>query len=92
MRQTLVGVVVGTAMRKTAKVRVASQRMHPRVHKIVTCHKNFLAHDESEDCSLGDVVRIEACRPLSALKRFVVSEIIKPARTWQDPETGEVKR
>ncbi|CAG8477801.1 7056_t:CDS:2 [Ambispora leptoticha] len=84
MRQTLVGVVVGTAMRKTAKVRVASQRMHPRVHKV--------PHDEKEDCSLGDVVRIEACRPLSALKRFVVSEIIKPARTWQDPETGEVKR
>ncbi|CAG8756395.1 30S ribosomal protein S17 [Gigaspora rosea] len=91
-RQNFFGIVVGTAMQKTVKVRVARQFVHPIVRKIITRHKKFLAHDEKEICSLGDVVRIEACRPISKRKSFTVAEIIRPARTWTDPSTGEVKR
>ncbi|CAG8790954.1 313_t:CDS:2, partial [Acaulospora morrowiae] len=55
-------------------------------------HKKFFAHDEKENCSLGDVVKIEACRPLSKMKSFTVVEIIRRAKTWVDPDTNEVKR
>ncbi|CAG8559754.1 6426_t:CDS:2, partial [Scutellospora calospora] len=75
-RQNLFGIVIGTAMQKTVKVRVARQFVHPIVRKIITRHKNFFAHDEKELCALGDVVRIEACRPLSKKKSFTVAEII----------------
>ncbi|CAG8498767.1 2165_t:CDS:2 [Paraglomus brasilianum] len=92
MRQQFVGVVVGTAMQLTAKVRVASQRVHPIVHKLVTKHKNILAHDAEQVCSVGDVVRIEACRPISKRKTFKVLEIIRRAKTWTDPDNEEVKR
>ncbi|KAG9301668.1 hypothetical protein G9A89_016739 [Geosiphon pyriformis] len=92
MRQIFTGIVVGTAMQKTAKVRVARQCIHPRVKKIITRHKNYLSHDENEDCIVGDVVRIQSCRPLSAKKSFTVIEIVRPAKTWMDPETGDVKR
>ncbi|CAG8509565.1 7403_t:CDS:2 [Cetraspora pellucida] len=107
-RQNFFGIVVGTAMQKTVKVRVARQFVHPIVRKVIewheilrdyfgslpviTRHKKFLAHDEKEVCTLGDVVRIEACRPLSKRKSFTVAEIIRPARTWTDPMSGEIKR
>ncbi|KAJ1821884.1 hypothetical protein LPJ56_003164, partial [Coemansia sp. RSA 2599] len=48
-----------------------------------------MAHDELEKCKIGDIVRIEHCRKLSRHKSFAVAEIVKPARTWTDPETGE---
>jgi len=92
VRQNFVGIVVGTAMQKTVKVRVARQFVHPKVQKLITRHKKIFAHDEEEQCSLGDVVKIEACRPLSKKKSFTVMEIIRAAKTWEDPSTGEVKR
>nr|CAG8630239.1 272_t:CDS:2 [Entrophospora candida] len=81
-RQNFVGIVIGTAMRKTVKVNVARQATHPI---IITKHKKFFAHDEEEKCKLGDVVRIEACRRLSKNKSFTVSEIIRPAKFWINP-------
>ncbi|RKP12323.1 hypothetical protein BJ684DRAFT_21127 [Piptocephalis cylindrospora] len=90
MRQNFLGMVIGTAMQKTVKVRVPRHRAHPVVHKIITTHKNFLAHDENEKCSVGDVVRIEQCRPLSRRKHFAVAEVIRAAPKYTDPETGEV--
>jgi small subunit ribosomal protein S17 len=53
-------------------------------------HKNYLAHDESGGCILGDIVRIQACRPLSKKKHFSVAEVMKKARTYTDPETGKI--
>ncbi|CAJ0650975.1 2717_t:CDS:2 [Entrophospora sp. SA101] len=52
-RQNFVGIVIGTAMRKTVKVNVARQATHPIVRKIITKHKKFFAHDEEEKCKLG---------------------------------------
>lgn len=43
-------------------------------------HKNYLVHDEKEACKLGDVVRIEACRPLSKHKHFSVAEVIRSVK------------
>ncbi|CAG8555624.1 1189_t:CDS:10 [Acaulospora colombiana] len=90
VRQNFVGIVVGTAMQKTVKVRVARQFVHPKVHKEdMTCQELQIYN---EQCSLGDVVKIEACRPLSKMKSFTVTEILREARTWKNPVTGEVKR
>ena len=81
MRQSFLGVVVSNAMIKSVRVRVPRTRMHPVVHKMVTKHKNFMAHDNEQQCQLGDVVRIEACRPLSKRKSFVVTEIIRSVQS-----------
>jgi small subunit ribosomal protein S17 len=59
---------------------------------MVTKHKTYFAHDENETCRLGDVIRIEACRPLSKKKHFAVAEIVQPAKRWQDPDTKEWKQ
>ncbi|KAH8550265.1 30S ribosomal protein S17 [Umbelopsis sp. PMI_123] len=77
MRQNFIGMVVSTAMSKTVKVKVVRQKLHPIVMKTIRSHKNYLAHDENAKCSLGDIVRIEACRPLSKNKHFSVAEIIR---------------
>ncbi|KAI0244033.1 hypothetical protein L0F63_003287, partial [Massospora cicadina] len=54
----------------------------------VLVRKNYAVHDENGHCGVGDVVRIEACRPISKTKRFCVAEIIKPAPKYTDPVTG----
>ncbi|SAM09061.1 hypothetical protein [Absidia glauca] len=77
MRQNFVGMVVSNAMEKTVKVKVIRQKLHPIVLKTMKTHKNYLAHDENQLCALGDVVRIEACRPLSKHKKFSVAEIVQ---------------
>ncbi|KAI8645729.1 30S ribosomal protein S17 [Parasitella parasitica] len=80
MRQNFIGMVVSNAMQKTIKVKVTSQKLHPVVLKTIKTHKNYLAHDEKEVCKLGDVVRIEACRPLSKQKHFAVAEIVRSVK------------
>ncbi|KAG4304787.1 hypothetical protein PORY_001840 [Pneumocystis oryctolagi] len=78
------GIVVSSGlMKKTVKVRVARHVMHPKVQKMITLHKNYLVHDEASICENGDVVRIEACRPLSARKRFFISEILQKSKISQ---------
>lgn len=90
MRHNFIGMVVGTAMQKTVKVLVPKRIMNHHVQKEVLLHKKYLAHDELDQCKLGDVVRIEHCRRVSKRKSFAVAEVVKPARTWTDPDTGEV--
>ena len=52
---------------------------HPVYQKRITLSKRYMAHDELETCNVGDVVKITACRPMSAKKRFNVTEILKKA-------------
>ncbi|KAI8344947.1 30S ribosomal protein S17 [Blakeslea trispora] len=80
MRQNFIGMVVSNAMQKTVKVKVTSQKLHPVVLKTIKTHKNYLVHDEKEACKLGDIVRIEATRPLSKHKHFSVAEIIRSVK------------
>ncbi|KAJ1852473.1 hypothetical protein IWW56_003868 [Coemansia sp. RSA 2131] len=88
MRHNFIGIVISTAMDKTVRVQVAKRVMVHRFQKEVLRHKVYMAHDELENCNNGDVVRIEHCRKLSRHKSFAVAEVIKPARSWTDPETG----
>ncbi|KAJ2237542.1 hypothetical protein H4R99_007761 [Coemansia sp. RSA 1722] len=90
MRHNFIGMVISTAMDKTVRVRVPKRVFNRHVQKELLLHKNYMAHDELEKCKLGDIVRIEHCRKLSRHKSFAVAEIVKPTRTWTDPETGEV--
>ncbi|KAJ3345006.1 hypothetical protein HDU91_007492 [Kappamyces sp. JEL0680] len=79
------GYVIGTAMQKTIKVRVENIKVHPVVQKPVRYHKNFLAHDETEQCVVGDYVRIDECAKLSKLKHFTLGEVVRPAKRVVDP-------
>ncbi|NLV75322.1 MAG: 30S ribosomal protein S17 [Chloroflexi bacterium] len=76
-RKVLAGRVTSTKMQKTVVVQVEIKRAHPLYRKIVRKVKNFLAHDEEEQCKEGDMVRIRESRPLSRRKRWTVIEIVK---------------
>jgi small subunit ribosomal protein S17 len=73
-RRVLTGKVVSDKMEKTVVVRIDRRVMHPLYKKIITKSKKYAAHDESDNLSIGDTVRIRECRPISRLKRFEVIE------------------
>ena len=72
-----VGEVVSTKMQKTIVVQVSRRVPHPLYRRIVTKHKKFYAHDEENKARVGDVVRITECRPLSKLKRWQLTDVIR---------------
>lgn len=74
-----VGRVVSVAPSKTVVVLVERRVQHPVYKKYIRKRKKFYAHDENEDASLGDVIRIISTRPLSKLKRWRVDKIIEKA-------------
>ncbi len=78
-RQQKVGIVTSNKMQKTVLVTVVRQVNHPLYKRVVRRSKNFMAHDEKNECHPGDTVRIEETRPLSARKRWRVVEIISKA-------------
>ena len=78
-RLTKVGVVVSDKNDKTVVVAVENRRRHPLYRKTVARTKKFHAHDEHNECVVGDIVRIEESRPRSKLKRWVVRDIIERA-------------
>ena len=73
----LKGVVVSNKMQKTISVRVDRLKKHPKYLKYLKTHQKFLAHDEKEECNVGDTVRIQETRPLSKRKNWKVIEVIK---------------
>lgn len=78
-RKTRMGVVVGDKMQKTVVVEVTRRFKHPLFKKYVSASKNYSAHDENNECSVGDEVLLIETRPLSKSKRWRVKEIIKKA-------------
>ncbi|MDR3673974.1 MAG: 30S ribosomal protein S17 [Acidobacteriota bacterium] len=78
-RQEKVGVVTSNKMQKTVVITVERQVTHPLYKRVVRRSKNFMAHDEKNECRVGDTVRIEETRPMSARKRWRVVEIIAKA-------------
>jgi len=78
-RQEKVGVVTSNKMQKTVVITVERQIIHPLYKRVVRRSKNFLAHDEKNECRVGDTVRIEETRPLSSRKRWRVVEIVAKA-------------
>jgi small subunit ribosomal protein S17 len=88
-RQQKVGVVTSTKMQKTVVVTVVRQIMHRLYHRVVRRSAKFLAHDESGNCRMGDTVRIEETRPLSARKRWRVVEVIsRGEQAASEPEVA----
>ena len=83
-RKQKVGRVVSDKMDKTVVVAVDYLRPHPLYRKTVRKTNKFYAHDEENRCKVGDTVRIEETRPLSATKRWRVVEIIGPKRPTPD--------
>jgi len=79
IRHTQVGVVTSTAMQKTVTVAVDRLVQHPLYKKTLRKTSTFLAHDENGSCGVGDRVRIMETRPLSARKRWRVTEILSKA-------------
>lgn len=77
--KTRVGTVVSDRMNKTVVVKVERMMSHPVYGKTVKRTKKFKAHDEKNQCRIGDLVRLTETRPLSKEKRWRVVEIIKRA-------------
>jgi small subunit ribosomal protein S17 len=78
-RQVKVGRVVSNKMDKTVVVAVATTATHRLYHRTMKKTKKFHAHDEENQCGVGDVVEIVSSRPLSKTKRWRVREIVKRA-------------
>lgn len=79
MRKTRVGTVVSDKMNKTVVVAVERKVKHPLYEREMRRTSKFQAHDESNECRAGDVVRIMETRPLSKRKRWRVVEIVRRA-------------
>ena len=85
-RKVRVGVVVSDKMDKTVVVRVTREFRHPLYGKRVKKSKKYMAHDELNQCQVGDVVKIMETRPLSRHKRWRVVEIIEKAKKLGEAE------
>ena len=80
MRKTRVGVVVSDRMDKTITIAVKYRVRHPLYGKIVNRTTKIKAHDENNECRIGDTVRVMETRPLSHDKRWRLVEIIEKAK------------
>ena len=80
LRKTRVGVVVSDKMDKTIVVAVKDSVQHPLYKKIMKRTVKFKAHDEKNECGVGDRVEIMETRPISADKRWRLVQIIEKAK------------
>ncbi len=79
-RKERIGRVISDRMEKTVVVQVATLKRHPLYKKTIQHRVKFKAHDEQNECKVGDLVRITETRPISKEKRWRVAEIIEKAR------------
>ncbi|GAD05002.1 30S ribosomal protein S17 [Porphyromonas crevioricanis] len=80
LRKERMGVVSSNLMDKTVTVSVKWKEKHPIYGKFVNKTKKYHAHDEKNECNIGDTVRIMETRPLSRSKRWRVIEIVERAK------------
>jgi len=80
LRKERVGVVTSNKMEKSIVVEIIRQVKHPIYGKIVKKTSRFVAHDEKNDCNIGDTVKIMETRPLSKNKCWRLVEIIERAK------------
>lgn len=74
-----VGEVISNKMTKTIVVSVQRRFPHPEFKKVITQYSKFYAHDEKSVAKVGDLVRIQECRPLSKMKRWRLVEVERNA-------------
>jgi len=79
-RKEFIGTVVSDKMDKTVVVMVETLVKHPLYGKYVKRRKKYMAHDENNECRVGDKVLIEETRPLSKRKRWRVKQILEKAK------------
>ena len=80
LRKERVGLVIGDKMQKSITVAVVRKVKHPMYGKFVQKTTKLTAHDEQNDCNVGDTVEIMETRPLSKSKRWRLVEIVKRAK------------
>ncbi|MBO7525651.1 MAG: 30S ribosomal protein S17 [Clostridia bacterium] len=80
LRKERVGIVTSDKMDKTVVVTVEEKAKHPLYKKTITTSKKFKAHDENNECGIGDKVRIVETRKLSKDKNWRVAAIIEKAK------------
>lgn len=78
-KRELIGLIVSDKMDKSVVVQVERFVQHTVYKKFMKRYKKYHAHDETNECRIGDIVKIIETRPLSKLKRFRISEIVKKA-------------
>jgi small subunit ribosomal protein S17 len=79
-RKTMQGRVVSDAGQKVIIVEIETRKQHPLFKKMVKRSKRFMAHDENNECRVGDTVRIMETRPLSKRKRWRLVEVVERAK------------
>ena len=79
-RKTRIGEVVSDKMDKTIVVAIKTKVRHPLYGKMVNRTREFKAHDENNECGIGDTVKIMETRPLSKDKRWRLVEIVEKAK------------
>ncbi len=80
LRKTRVGMVVSNKMDKTIVVSIEDNVTHPKYNKVIKQTVKFKAHDENNECNIGDKVLIMETRPLSKDKRWRLVEVIEKAK------------
>ena len=80
-RKVRTGTVVSNRMEKTVNVAIVRSYQHPLYKKVVRATKKILAHDEQDNCKVGDVVQVIETRPISKRKRWRVQSVISAAQT-----------
>lgn len=84
MPKTIVGVVTSNKTDKTIVVTTHTRKTHPLYKKQYTVTTKFIAHDEKNECEPGDKVAIVETRPLSARKRYTLSQVIEKPKLRED--------
>lgn len=80
LRKTKIGVVTSNRMEKTVTVEIETKVKHPIYGKFVKKTTKFHAHDEKNECGIGDTVKIMESRPLSKIKRWRLVEVVEKAK------------
>ncbi|KAE8666554.1 30S ribosomal protein S17 [Hibiscus syriacus] len=88
--KSVVGVVVSNKMQKSVVVAVDRLFHNKLYNRYVKRTSKFMAHDEKDQCNIGDRVKLDPSRPLSKRKHWVVAEILKKARIYMPPSVDTV--
>ena len=79
-RKTRIGIVVSNRMNKTITVELERRMKHPMYSRVIKRKSKLYAHDEKNECAIGDLVRIMETRPMSRLKRWRVVEVLEKSK------------
>lgn len=84
MSKTLTGTVSSASSDKTIVISIVTHRTHPIYKKQFTTTKKFMAHDENNECKVGDLVTITETKPISSRKRFKLDKVLEKAELTRE--------